>query len=212
MDAMKNAGSAGVAAEIADAVHENAAWLSGIDGETGDGDHGVNMNKGFLMAKDRLEEDMSFSDGLRTIGNTLLDEIGGSMGPIYGTFFRKAAKRLKNEEYITKENLEEALGSALDGLCDLAGAKPGDKTLIDTLDPALAAYRKELSAGGGFAVCLAALSDGAAEGLENTRGMIAKVGRASRLGERSRGHLDAGAASCCVILQTMAKGIAARIG
>ena len=88
---IKNAGNAGIALAICDAIHEKAAYLSQIDGETGDGDHGINMNKGFLMAKERITDDMTLSQALNTIGDTLVKDIGGSMGPIYGTFFETLA-------------------------------------------------------------------------------------------------------------------------
>jgi dihydroxyacetone kinase-like protein len=90
-------------------------------------------------------------------------------------------------------------------------AKPGDKTLLDALVPAIAAYDGACARGDGFAAALDALVAAAAEGRDATRGMIARVGRASRLGERSRGVLDAGAASCCLLLQTLAAGLQARL-
>ena len=87
MDYIRNECNAKIAQAVCDAIHENAAYLSEIDGAIGDGDHGVNMNKGFLMAKERLREDMSFSESMKTISRTLVMDIGGSMGPIYGTMF-----------------------------------------------------------------------------------------------------------------------------
>lgn len=81
----ENANHASVVLEIIEAIHENASYLSEIDGATGDGDHGVNMNKGFMMAKDRIEEGMDFAEALKILGRTLVMDIGGSMGPIYGT-------------------------------------------------------------------------------------------------------------------------------
>ena len=89
MQYVENQGNAGIVIKIIEAIHENAAYLSEIDGATGDGDHGVNMNKGFMMAKDRIEENVSFSEALKILGRTLVMDIGGSMGPIYGTMFSK---------------------------------------------------------------------------------------------------------------------------
>ena len=94
---------------------------------------------------------------------------------------------------------------------DLAGAKPGDKTLVDTIVPAYESFKEAQETGKGFKECLEALKIGAEQGKENTRDMVAKLGRASRLGERSKGHLDAGATSCCIILQTMADGMIKRM-
>ena len=105
---------------------------------------------------------------------------------------------------VSKDIFLDALQSSLEGLCDLAGASVGDKTLIDTLDPAITSYKQALQQGKSFKECLIELKIGAENGKENTKTLVAKIGRAARLGERSRGFLDAGATSCCIILCTMA--------
>lgn len=211
MEYVLNENNACIVREIIQAIHNNSVYLSEIDGETGDGDHGVNMNKGFLMADVRIKEDDSFSEALKKLGKTLVMDIGGSMGPIYGTFFSKLSRTLKTEEKIDAKLFEEALKNAEEGLMDLAGAKPGDKTLVDTIVPAYESFKEAQEAGKGFKECLEALKIGAEQGKESTRDMVAKLGRASRLGERSKGHLDAGATSCCIILQTMADGMIKRM-
>lgn len=208
---LKNTENASIVLDVIEAIHVNASYLSEIDGATGDGDHGVNMNKGFLMAKDRINETMDFSEAIKVLGRTLIMDIGGSMGPIYGTMFSKLNKVLKKEDKITKEVFLDALESATEGLMDLAGAKVGDKTLVDTIHPATAKFREALEAGKNFSECLDALSLGAEEGKENTKNLVAKIGRAARLGERSRGFLDAGATSCCIILRTMASSIQTKL-
>lgn len=211
MEYVLNEDNACIVKEIIQAIHNNSVYLSEIDGETGDGDHGINMNKGFLMADVRIKEDDSFSEALKKLGKTLVMDIGGSMGPIYGTFFSKLSRTLKTEEKIDDELFEEALKNAEEGLMDLAGAKPGDKTLVDTIVPAYESFKEAQEAGKGFKECLEALKIGAEQGKESTRDMVAKLGRASRLGERSKGHLDAGATSSCIILQTMADGMIKRM-
>lgn len=211
MEYVLNEDNACIVKEIIQAIHNNSVYLSEIDGETGDGDHGINMNKGFLMADVRIKEDDSFSEALKKLGKTLVMDIGGSMGPIYGTFFSKLSRTLKTEEKIDDKLFEEALKNAEEGLMDLAGAKPGDKTLVDTIVPAYESFKEAQEAGKGFKECLEALKIGAEQGKESTRDMAAKLGRASRLGERSKGHLDAGATSCCIILQTMADGMIKRM-
>ncbi|MBM6765502.1 dihydroxyacetone kinase subunit L [Faecalicoccus pleomorphus] len=211
MEYVLNEDNACIVKEIIQAIHNNSVYLSEIDGETGDGDHGINMNKGFLMADVRIKEDDSFSEALKKLGKTLVMDIGGSMGPIYGTFFSKLSRTLKTEEKIDAKLFEEALKNAEEGLMDLAGAKPGDKTLVDTIVPAYESFKEAREAGKGFKECLEALKIGAEQGKESTRDMVAKLGRASRLGERSKGHLDAGATSCCIILQTMADGMIKRM-
>ena len=127
MEYIRNEKNVKIAEAICEAIHENAAYLSEIDGAIGDGDHGVNMNKGFLMAKERLRADMSFSESMKTISRTLVMDIGGSMGPIYGTMFSRIARACKQEAKLTKEVFLKALQDALQGLQELAGAKEGDK-------------------------------------------------------------------------------------
>ena len=210
MEHIVNEGNAGIVLAVCDAIHENAAYLSEIDGATGDGDHGVNMNKGFLMAKERIDGGMSLSKALLAVSRTLVEDIGGSMGPIYGTMFRALSKNMKADE-IGAQDVSAALSAAVEKLKDLAGAQEGDKTLIDTAAPASRAFDAALAEGKGLAGCLDAMAAGAEAGLESTRDMVAKIGRAARLGERSRGHLDAGATSCCIILKTLAEGMKACI-
>ena len=126
MQYVENQGNAGIVIQVIEAIHENAAYLSEIDGATGDGDHGINMNKGFMMAKERIEDNASFSEALKILGRTLVMDIGGSMGPIYGTMFSKLSRSMKNEEQISAEIFAAALENAMEGLMDLAGAKEGD--------------------------------------------------------------------------------------
>lgn len=211
MEYINNHNNAIIVLDIIEQIHENAAYLSGIDGATGDGDHGINMNKGFMMAKERIEETIDFSEALKILGRTLVMDIGGSMGPIYGTMFSRISKTLKKEDKITQSNLLEALENVLNGLIELAGAKPGDKTLIDTMAPAIDSFKAAISQKKSMSECLDALSDGAEAGKENTKNLVAKIGRAARLGERSKGFLDAGATSCCIILKTMAASMQEKI-
>ena len=188
--------------------------LSEIDGQTGDGDHGVNMGKGFRMAGERLRAmgDFTLPQGLATLGDTLLSDIGGSMGPLYGTFFTDMAEALDNTDALDAPHFAAMLKAGLAAVQGLGEAKPGDKTLVDVLAPARDAFDAAQADGETFAGSLVAMKASAEAGLEATRSMVAKVGRASRLGERSRGTLDAGAASCTMILSTLADGLVQRLG
>ncbi len=186
-------------------IEENKAYLSELDGKIGDGDHGINMAKGFALAKTRLgEREVSVSEGLALIGQTLLTEIGGSMGPLYGTFFLQMSLRAKDKPEIDEKAFGEMLRAARTGLEELGGAQVGDKTIMDVLVPAVTAYESAAVHGASFDVALAEMVGAAENGKESTRDLVAKIGRASRLGERSRGVLDAGATSGALILQTMA--------
>ena len=195
--------------EMAAAIVREQGLLSEIDGKIGDGDHGINMAKGFRLAADRLRAGGPFglAHGLATLGDTLLSDIGGSMGPLYGSCFTEMAGALDGAQVIDAERFAAMLDAGCAAVRELGDAKPGDKTLVDVLAPATAAFVVARDNGDPFEVCLAALMHAAAAGLESTRDMVAKVGRASRLGERSRGTLDAGATSCNLLLATMADGL-----
>ncbi len=191
-------------------IHQNARSLSEIDGAAGDGDHGINMDKGVLKCAERLQGNPAgFVEGLLTLGDVLLTEIGGSIGPLYGTFFHEMAEAGKGESRIDSSVLGRMLDRATAAVDDLSGAKLGDKTMMDALIPAVTAYGQAAASGAGLCAALRAMSDAADQGKESTRNMAAKVGRSSRLGERSRGVLDAGASSCALLLASMAEGIKA---
>ena len=208
MDGFLNKDGKIVVENLIAVIQENKSHLSEIDGLIGDGDHGINMNKGFTLCAERLEgQDANLSEALKTLGRVLLMEIGGSMGPLYGTFFNKMARRCKSEEVVTKEVFGAMLQDALDGVAELGGAKLGDKTLMDVLIPAVEAYNKALADGKNFKLCLEAMQEAAETGWHSTKDMVAKIGRASRLGERSRGVLDAGATSCNLIIQSLATSV-----
>lgn len=203
-DNFLNKEAAIVVKNIATAIQQNKDLLSDLDGIIGDGDHGINMNKGFSMSLEILNaEDTSFSNALMIVSNTLMNEIGGSMGPLYGVFFKRMAKLSANEEWITASLFQKMLNEATDSMMAMGNAKPGDKTLVDTLTIARTRYNDAITNGRSFDRALAECAEGAEQGKESTRGMIAKVGRSARLGERSIGHLDAGATSCAIIVKTM---------
>lgn len=195
-----------IAVNLVNAIQENKTYLSEIDGAVGDGDHGINMNKGFTLARQEFNADtMTMSDAFFIIGNTLMNKIGGSMGPLYGAFFCGLAEAVRTENTIDKPQILAMLQRAQSRIRTLTAARPGDKTLIDVLQPAVEAYRRQVEAGETLAVCLTAMMHAATAGLASTRDLVARIGRGSRLGERSKGHLDAGAASCHLLLATLAE-------
>lgn len=205
--------AAGAALGMADAIAENKQRLSDIDGLIGDGDHGVNMNKGFQLFRERVGgRSVSFSEALLKLGEVLLMEIGGSMGPLYGMFFTAMGTAAQDADVIDAAVFSRMLADGVQAVGELGGAQPGDKTLMDVLYPALDAYRAAFLAGEPFARCLEAMKQAADAGCAATADMVAKVGRASRLGERSRGVPDAGATSCELLLRTLADGLLAILG
>ncbi len=211
MQAIANEGAATLIHEIAAVIVENKAWLSEIDGKIGDGDHGINMAKGFGRASERIDAGDTLSSAMQTLSDVLMSEIGGSMGPLYGMMFQDMADSLGAAPQIDAAAFGAMMRAGLDGVLDIGAAKPGDKTLLDALVPALDAYDATLTETGDFASALAAMRDAAQAGRDRTENMIARVGRSSRLGERSRGVLDAGASSCALILEGFANGIAVRL-
>lgn len=190
------------------AIQENKQYLSDIDGAIGDGDHGINMNKGFTMCHEALDKQPGdFAYSLKTLGKILMMKIGGSMGPLYGKFFMSVGKAVEGAAEIGRDEFGQALASALDAIHAISPAQVGDKTLMDVLIPADEAYRAAVAEGAGFAAALDAMDAAALKGRDSTVDMVAKLGRSSRLGERSRGVMDAGSASCYLILHTMADTI-----
>ena len=212
MRGFSNSNSGDIVSAIAQRIVENRAYLSDIDGLIGDGDHGVNMAKGFSLAAERLRGEVRpLSTALATVGEVLMTEIGGSMGPLYGVMFSGFADALDGVEEIDAQVFERMLRNGLEEVQSIGNAKVGDKTLIDTFAPALEAFSVATAKGESFATALKALVVAAEKGRDSTIDLVAKIGRASRLGERSRGVLDPGATSCAVILRTFAEGATAKL-
>ena len=213
MNGIYNADGRAVMLAMIKAIQENGQYLGDIVGLIGDGDHGANMSKGFGIYKERLGDGMvSLPDGLYELGSVLMNRIGGSMGPLYGSMFMAMSDEAADKELIDAEVFSAMLRAGLDGIYELVEARPGDKTIVDTLYPAVCAAEKAQSGGESFFDLLEAVKDAASAGAQSTKEMTAKYGRASRLGERSRGVLDAGAVSCSIIICAMADAMQKLLG
>ena len=200
---ISNKDAAIVVNNIIHSIKENREYLSEIDGAIGDGDHGINMSKGFSMAEEILSnEEFNMSDGFLTISQVLMNKIGGSMGPLYGSFFRGLSMASKKSDIIDKNVINNMLKKALANLQNISNAKVGDKTLIDVLVPAVNAYSTSIEEEKDLITALNSLIIAAKDGLESTKNLVASIGRSSRLGDRSLGHQDAGATSCFIILKS----------
>lgn len=205
MSSFKNNDGKIIVENLIKTIQQNKDYLSKIDGEIGDGDHGINMNKGFTICGDRISSKaLDLTDSLKELAMVLMMEIGGSMGPLYGTMFLEMSKTSSEKELIDSSVFSEMLGNAARGIQSLGEAKVGDKTLLDTFIPAMDAFNENLD---DFDAALNRMMEAAEKGKDSTIDMVAKVGRASRLGERSRGVLDAGATSCFLLLDSMGKTI-----
>ncbi|MFO7669578.1 MAG: dihydroxyacetone kinase subunit DhaL [Bacteroidales bacterium] len=208
MDTFRNMEGALVVDRMIEAIRDHKQYLSDIDGAIGDGDHGINMNKGFTMTREALDNDPGdFSHALLTLARVLMMRIGGSMGPLYGKTFQSMGKTFADHEEIDAELFRQALAGARESMLALSPARVGDKTLVDALYPAIDAFEQALQSGTGFREALTAMKKAAEEGKNATEDMVARLGRSSRLGERSRGVVDAGAASCALLLGVMADTI-----
>ena len=197
-----------IVTDLIKVIQENKQYLSDLDGKIGDGDHGINMSKGAGLCAEELEKNPGdISHSLKTMSQTLMMGIGGAMGPLYGQFFRGMARACRGKEHISANDFGEMLKGAENAIRSISEADVGDKTMMDTLVPATAAYLESQDQGKSFLESLEAMRDAARKGRDSTKDIVAKVGRSSRLGERSKGVLDAGAVSCCLILESMSDSI-----
>jgi len=208
MNEFKNSDGILIVHRMIQSIREQKQYLSDIDGAIGDGDHGINMNKGFTMTSKALETDPGdFSHGLNTLAKILIMRIGGAMGPLYGKIFKTMGETFEGQDVIDVILFRDALNGVKDAMGILSQAKVGDKTLVDALYPAIVAYNEALEKERGFKSALEAMKMAAEEGRDQTEGMVANIGRSSRLGERSMGVIDPGAASSALLLGVMADTI-----
>ena len=180
--------------KLAALIEEKKEYLTDLDSAIGDADHGTNMNRGFKKAMEKMggKEYSDFAEIFREVAMTLMSAVGGSAGPLYGTFFMKTGQALAGKNEATAEEFANAMQEGLNGIMTLGKSAPGDKTMVDALAPAIEALRSN-SADESAAWTSAA--DAAEEGMKATIPMLAKRGRSSYLGERSIGHQDPGATS-----------------
>lgn len=192
--------------EMAAAMEENRRYLTKLDSEIGDGDHGNNMHRGFQAALERLEgtESSTPADVLKAVSMALISKVGGAAGPLYGTAFLRASTALADKKEVSADDVAEALEAALGGVKQRGKAEVGDKTIIDALEPAARAA-KEAAGQGSVTAVFRAAAEAANEGAESTVPLTARKGRASYLGARSQGHKDPGATSTYLLLDAAAR-------
>lgn len=176
-------------------------YLTELDQAIGDGDHGINMARGFKELSQKLEatEYADLGSLFKDAGMVLLSKIGGASGPLYGTVFLKAAGALKEKTSVSTEELAAALAESLEGLQLRGKASLGDKTMLDVWIPAVEFLQKEVNVDWERFIQLTQ------ENMEGTKQLEAKKGRASYLGPRSIGHIDPGAASSAYLFIELSK-------
>jgi phosphoenolpyruvate---glycerone phosphotransferase subunit DhaL len=184
-------------AEVAGRVIANVEELSALDRAIGDGDHGLNMKRGFeaVMADLDAVATREIGDAIKSVGTTLVMKVGGASGPLYGTLFMTLGKDLHGD--ITQASLAKALGTAIDAVKARGKSDIGQKSLLDVLVPL---HRTLTECGDDLPERLRATARTAAEA---TVPMHATCGRASFLGERSIGHMDPGARSSALIAEAV---------
>lgn len=193
--------------KVAGVLHENATYLTELDSAIGDADHGINMDRGFRMVRDKFPAmaSMDIATQLKTVGTTLVSTVGGASGPLYGTAFLRASGTLSGKQELDAADVVAMLEAFLGGIVARGKAQTGEKTMVDALAPALDAAKQALDNGASLAEVTARASSAAEEGMKATIPLLATKGRASYLGERSIGHQDPGATSSWLILRSLAE-------
>jgi dihydroxyacetone kinase-like protein len=191
-------------------VAEHRDELVELDRAIGDGDHGENLKRGFTAVESTLDgAPESPGAVLKLVATTLISTVGGAAGPLYGTAFLRAATAVGSAGELDAAAVVEALRAARDGVVARGKAEPGDKTMVDALDPAVRAAEAAAADGADVPGVLAAAAEAAQTGADATEPLVARKGRASYLGERSAGHVDPGARSTALLLASFAAAAAA---
>jgi len=190
------------------AIEAEADHLTALDSAIGDGDHGINMTRGMRAVLAALADADDAVPGKRLIlaGKTLVSTVGGASGPLWGSALRRGGRAL-GDGALDGPALVATLEAALAAIQELGAAVPGDKTMVDALDPAVTTLRERLAAGEALHAALSAAADAAEEGARATTPMQARKGRASYLGERSVGHQDPGATSTALIVRALGRAL-----
>jgi dihydroxyacetone kinase-like protein len=195
---------------LGELIAEHRTELTDLDSAIGDADHGINMDRGMSAVLEKLDENRpgTAEELFKLVGMTLVSNVGGASGPLYGTFFLRLGSACGPHDVISLDDLTKAIRAGVEGLVSRGRPELGDKTMFDALQPALealdAASADDCSAGDRFAAAWRA----AEEGRDATIPMVARKGRASYLGERSAGHQDPGATSAALLFEAAATAFA----
>ena len=190
---------------VSNTIIKEKPYLTELDGKIGDSDHGINMARGFEAVKDVLADVRDPDDAsevLQAVGNALLDNVGGAAGPLYGAGFLAAGKAVTKDDALNVATLEKALGAAVAAIKKRGRSDKGDKTMLDVIIPVYGCFTPAYADGLTLRECLAEANFAARDGVEYTKTIAAKKGRASYLGERSIGFQDPGATSAMLMVRT----------
>ncbi|MBL5799575.1 dihydroxyacetone kinase subunit L [Bacillus sporothermodurans] len=182
-------------------IQANKAYLTSLDQAIGDGDHGINMSRGFQEVVKKLSSSHyeTVSDCFKDVAMTLMSKVGGASGPIFGTAFLKMSMSVKGKESINQEEFTRAIDDAINGIIQRGKANEGDKTLLDVWMPILRVFQENDDINWNDA------DNTAKNAMEATKERLAKKGRAAYLKERSIGHVDPGSVSSYYLFQSLAE-------
>lgn len=192
--------------KIAETIIENKEFLTDLDAAIGDGDHGINMDKGFRAVIEKLHgvKDKDCGSILKNTAMTLISTVGGASGPLYGTAFLKASIIAKEKMELESEDIIRMFDEGIKGIVMRGKAKRGEKTMLDSLIPAYEALKISIEGGDTLTQAFDKASKAAYDGVEYTKTIRATKGRASYLGNRSIGHQDPGATSSYLMIKSLA--------
>ena len=189
--------------QIAEKIEAEKAFLTELDNVIGDGDHGINLARGFGEVEKKLDslKDKEPGDVLKSVGMTLVSTVGGASGPLYGTGFMKLGGAVRGKDSLTVPDFLAGFQQAIEGIMQRGRSTKGEKTMLDAMIPAKEAMESTWNATQDPKAAFAAGSAAAKEGVAFTKTIAATKGRASYLGERSIGHQDPGATSFTMLLE-----------
>jgi dihydroxyacetone kinase-like protein len=191
---------------FADVIAEHRTYLTELDSAIGDADHGINMDRGMQAVRQKLDANppAAADELFKLVGMTLVSSVGGASGPLYGTFFLRFGSACGSRDALSTDDLVKAFRAGVEGLVARGKPELGDKTMFDSLHPALEALDAAVGVGLSPGEALTKAWRAADRGRDNTIPMVARKGRASYLGERSAGHQDPGATSSALLFQAAA--------
>lgn len=195
---------------MAETAETNRNEWTKLDGAIGDGDHGINMSIGFrevVKQLDAIPDDTDVAGTFKLVGMTLLRKVGGASGPLYGSFFMKAGAEVADQSEVSFDDLRRMLRAGVDSIQARGKAQLGDKTMLDSYLPGLDVL--EAADAGDPAAALTAFVERMRQGSDDTIPLVAKKGRAMRLGERSVGHRDPGSQSSWQLMNCFVEELAA---
>lgn len=192
--------------KVTNTIIENKDYLTELDRVIGDGDHGINLTRGFEKVLEQLDSfsEMNPSEIMIKIAMTLISNVGGASGAIYGSAFLRAGQFLKDKT-IDNQTIVQTWEEMIKAIETRGGAKIGDKTMLDTIVPAYQAFKSTINSNKDLKTAFIEASKAAEIGMDNTKNMIASKGRATYLGERSKNHIDPGSCSSYLMIKTISE-------